>query len=349
MNRRDLLKTATAFGLSAFPFGWTAAADAPRRRVLVYTRSQAFEHPVVRRGKGGELSLAERIVTGLGQKHGFEVHCTKDGREFLPETLSKFDAFLFETTGDLTNEKGTDSYPPMLPEGKTALLNAIWSGKGFVGCHFASDTFHSPGDRNKNQERNRLDPYIAMLGGEFIVHGAQQKALMRLVDNKFPGTKDLKDFNLNEEWYALKNFAPDLHVILVQETEGMKGAMYQRPPFPATWARKHEKGRVFYTSMGHREDVWQNAHLPGTAPRRPQLGLRQCRSRCDTQPGESRTQGRRSEKVITPENWHTGDVGWGGAFSSVTASPTDRGLCGRRPGHGCGREGPGNRWRRGNG
>ncbi len=263
MNRRDLLKTATALGLSAFPIGWTAAADNPRRRVLVYTRSQAFEHSVVRRGKGGELSLAERIVTGLGQKHGFEVHCTKDGREFLPETISKFDAFLFETTGDLTKEKGTDSYPAMPPEGKTALLKAIAAGKGFVGCHCASDTFHSPGDRGKNQERKQLDPYIAMLGGEFIVHGAQQKALMRLVDNKFPGTKDLKDFNLNEEWYALKNFAPDLHVILVQETEGMKGAMYQRPPFPATWARKHEKGRVFYTSMGHREDVWENALFQG--------------------------------------------------------------------------------------
>ncbi len=57
---------------------------------------------------------------------------------------------------------------------------------------------------------------------------------------------------------ALKNFAPDLHVILVQDTAGMEGAMYERPSFPATWARKHEKGRVFYTSMGHREDVWEN-------------------------------------------------------------------------------------------
>ena len=61
-----------------------------------------------------------------------------------------------------------------------------------------------------------------------------------------------------EEWYSLKNFAPDLHVILVQDTEGMKGFDYERPKFPATWARKHEKGRVFYTSMGHREDVWSS-------------------------------------------------------------------------------------------
>ena len=63
---------------------------------------------------------------------------------------------------------------------------------------------------------------------------------------------------MNEEWYALKKFAKDLHVILVQETEGMKGECYQRPPFPATWARMHGKGRVFYTSFGHRDDIWTN-------------------------------------------------------------------------------------------
>ena len=38
----------------------------------------------------------------------------------------------------------------------------------------------------------------------------------------------------------------------------MTDADYDRPPYPATWARMHQKGRVFYTSMGHREDVWTN-------------------------------------------------------------------------------------------
>jgi type 1 glutamine amidotransferase len=65
-------------------------------------------------------------------------------------------------------------------------------------------------------------------------------------------------FDLMEEWYSLKDYSPDLHVLIVQETKGMKGADYQRAPYPATWARMHGKGRVFYTSMGHREDVWTN-------------------------------------------------------------------------------------------
>jgi type 1 glutamine amidotransferase len=266
MNRRDVLKAGVAglaLGLTRFPFGWSARADAPKRHLLMYTRSQGFEHSVIKRGKKGELSLAERIVTGLGDKHGFEVTCTKDGQVFLPGSIDKFDAFLFETTMDLTKEGG-DGQRPMPPEGKTALLKAVADGKGFVGCHCASDTFHSdwPAGKFKNQLPDQMDPYIRMLGGEFIIHGAQQKARMRALDHHFPGTRDLHDFELMEEWYALKNFAPDLHVILVQETQGMQNTggnwMYDRPSYPATWARKHDKGRVFYTSMGHREDVWEN-------------------------------------------------------------------------------------------
>lgn len=263
MNRRDLLRagvaSAAALGLSHFPLGCSAKEDTPKRRILMFTRSVAFQHDCVRR-KDGKLSLAERIVTELGKQHNFEVECTKDGRVFAND-LSKYDAFVFETQGDLTEEKCKDDSPPMPAEGKKALLDAIAGGKGFVGCHCASDTFHSkgyPGNAFQNQEPDQIDPYIRMVGGEFVHHGQQQKGWMRVTDHDFPGTKDLQDFELNEEWYSLKNFAPDLHVILVQDTKGMQNLDYERPNFPATWARKHEKGRVFYTSMGHRDDVWEN-------------------------------------------------------------------------------------------
>jgi hypothetical protein len=33
---------------------------------------------------------------------------------------------------------------------------------------------------------------------------------------------------------------------------------YDRPKYPSTWAHMYGKGRVFYTSMGHRDDVWAN-------------------------------------------------------------------------------------------
>src|SRR5437016_3552115 len=100
MNRRDLLRmsgaAAVSLSLPGWPLGWAAPADAPKRRILMYTRSEGYEHDVVKR-KNGQLSLAETLVTELGAKHGFEVECTKDGRVFLPENLAKYDGFLFET------------------------------------------------------------------------------------------------------------------------------------------------------------------------------------------------------------------------------------------------------------
>jgi type 1 glutamine amidotransferase len=47
-------------------------------------------------------------------------------------------------------------------------------------------------------------------------------------------------------------------VLLVLETEGMRDSDYQRPPFPIAWARKENKGRLYYNAMGHRDDVWMS-------------------------------------------------------------------------------------------
>src|SRR5207248_1650779 len=112
--------------------------------------------------------------------------------------------------------------------------------------------------RYQNDGAN-ADPYIKMLGGEFIKHDAQQKSHQIIADAKFPGIEAVpSDFGPHEEWYSLKDFASDLHVLLVQDTTTMTGPSYIRPPYPSTWARMQGKGRVFYTSMGHREDVWAN-------------------------------------------------------------------------------------------
>jgi type 1 glutamine amidotransferase len=257
MNRRDFLHAA---GLTALALGGVRAADKTKRRVLMFTRSETYEHAVVQR-KDGKPALAEKIATDLAGKHNIDLLCEKDGRVFLSKDFSTFDGFLFETQGDLSKEKSKDGAPPVPPEGKKALLDAVAAGKGFVGCHCASDTWHSvgyPEKRWENQPIDKRDPYIRMLGGEFAKHGPQQKAWMRVIDSEFPGLKGVKDFEKNEEWYSLKNFAADLHVVLVQDTKGMKAFDYERPNYPATWARMHHKGRVFYTSMGHRDDVWES-------------------------------------------------------------------------------------------
>jgi type 1 glutamine amidotransferase len=249
MRRRDVLISggAALVGLSAFPLGLGRAADAPRQKVLYFTRSAGFEHPVVAR-KGGELSFSEVELTKMCARHNIEVVCTKDGRVFDGD-LEQFAAFAFYTSGVLTNPVQGRDEPPMTPNGKKRFFAAVAAGKGFIGFHAATDSFHSEGDR--------VSDFVAMIGGEFIVHGRPQEATMRVASPKFPGVERLgESFKMFDEWYAQKNFAKDLHVVLVQETAGMVDNCYQRPPFPATWARQHGQGRVFYTSMGHFENVW---------------------------------------------------------------------------------------------
>lgn len=258
MKRRDLLLAAgAALSLSPFPLGWAADAAGKRRKLLMFTRSQGFQHSACKR-TGDELGYNERVVTELGKRHDFDVVATKDGRVFDSD-LDQYDAFLFYTTGDLTQEKSADGSPPMSKEGKRRLLDAVHGGKGFLASHCGADTFHS-GPQKEHQPLEKRDPYIAMLGGEFIKHGGQQQGRLAVVDHQFPGLGGLGDELVikTEEWYSLKNFADNLHVLLVLDTQGMKDADYQRPPFPSTWARQHGKGRVFYTAMGHREDVWDN-------------------------------------------------------------------------------------------
>ncbi|MDQ3813206.1 MAG: ThuA domain-containing protein [Armatimonadota bacterium] len=238
------------------------SADAPRRKILFFTKSSGFEHSVIS-WKKGQPSWAEKVLMELGAKNGWEFTFSKDGSQFSKDYLSPFDAVFFYTTGDLC-AKGSDGQPPMTPAGKQALFDYVRGGKGFIGTHSATDTFHTNNESKKGPDRyvnhgEQADPYVRFIGGEFIRHGAQQKARNTVIDPKFPGfEKAGNEFTLREEWYSLKDFTPDIHVLTVIDAPAMKGEDYKRPPYPTTWARKEGAGRVWYTALGHREDVWTN-------------------------------------------------------------------------------------------
>ena len=255
-RRRMLAAGAALLGAGTLGRLAEAAAKAEPKKVLFFSKSSGFPHPVITR-KGEELSHAEKILTALGKEHGFEVVCSKDGRMFNPDKIGQFEAFVFETTGDLTKPGPNKDGEPISEEGEKALYEAIKSGKGYVGVHCATDTF------GHHRHKGADDPYVQMIGGEFAGHGAQQVAKLHVVDSTFPGAKGFgsSSFEINDEWYNNIHLADDLHVIYAHETKGMKGADYERPNFPQTWARMHGKGRDFYTSMGHREDIWANPHF----------------------------------------------------------------------------------------
>lgn len=255
-----------AAALVAAGLSFASLAAAPLR-VLFFTKSSGYEHSAIKR-VDGKPSHAENVLSVLGPKEGIEFTFTKDGSLITADYLKQFDALLFYTSGDLCSVGG-DGAPAMTPAGKQALFDYVAAGGGFVGVHSTSDTFHTNehGPGNPAQRRLRYqnygdaaDPYVRFLGAEFIRHGPQQVARATVVDPKFPGFGAIgAELNVKEEWYTLKDFSADLHVLLVMQTAGMEGGDYLRPPYPLAWARSYGKGRVGYNAMGHREDIWDGA------------------------------------------------------------------------------------------
>ncbi|MEO6001557.1 MAG: ThuA domain-containing protein [Opitutus sp.] len=254
-----------SLGFALLSLAASALSAAPIR-VLYFTKSAGYEHSVIKQ-VDGKPSYSEVVLSKLAPGHQLEFTYSKDGSKFSPQYLSAFDVVIFYTSGDLLTE-GTDKQPAMTQEGKQALLDWVASGKGFMALHAGSDSFHTGehgGGNNPNRAQrfknygDASDPYVKMLGGEFIKHGPQQVASARVIDPAFPGFGQLgSEVKVQEEWYSLKEFAADDHVLLVMETKGMEGSDYDRPPYPLAWARLHGKGRVAYNAMGHREDVWDS-------------------------------------------------------------------------------------------
>jgi len=246
MQRRQALQSLGALMLGG-PTALAAPTSVQRRpRILFFSRSVLFEHSVVRR-EGQSLSLAEKVFSDMAGRAGLDVECTKDGAVFDGD-LDQYAAVVSCTCGrpaDLMKPVGKDGSPPLSERGWKKLDAAVRGGKPFVAVH--------PGAW--------LLPEAT--GADCLGHGSQQVARIQVASPRFPGLNGLgESFSLLEEWFSLIRFAKDLHVVLVQDCAGMNKEKpvdrrcYDRPPFPATWARMYGRGRVFYTSLGHREDVW---------------------------------------------------------------------------------------------
>lgn len=263
-TRRDFLRT-SAFASAAL-FGSRPAFAAKKKSVLLFTKSSGFEHAVIK-VTDGKPSIVENALRDISAKYNFDLTATKDGRIFDSKEFHDYAAVVFFTTGVLT-EEGTDKNPPMSPQGKQAFLDAVHKGLGFVGVHAATDTFHTQPDPQDLSNRyithgEQSDPYLRLIGGEFIIHGQQNDPRLQttnviITDPKFPGLEGVSSpVSLMDEWYSMKDFAPDLHVICTLDTSTMNGNAYKRAPYPVVWARMHGTGKVFYTAIGDRPENWQ--------------------------------------------------------------------------------------------
>ena len=182
----------------------------------------------------------EVVAQEKAAKAEFDAGVKKSLEKLSPEHLrsEKIDGVIFaNTTGDLP-----------LPD-KEGFIKWIEDGHAFMGMHSASDTFH------------QFKGYGEMLQGEFKTHGKQVPADLVAGDTAHPanagiGAKwDIKQ----EEMYEMKDGSHDrskVHVIwfLKHPPQQPKTEEYAA----VSWCRMAGTGRVFYTSLGHREDLWSD-------------------------------------------------------------------------------------------
>jgi uncharacterized protein len=219
-----------------------AANAAEPKKLLVVTTTTEFRH--------SSIPTLEKVITQLGKSSGeftvdfihqptnppgpqFNAAMTNALLKLSPENLKNYDGVVFAST--------TGMLP--IPD-QQGLLDWIKAGHAFIGIHAASDTFH------------RWPAYIEMLGGEFDHHGAQLSVDCLNQDPQHPATASLpKVWTLKqEEMYQFKKYSPtNVHDLLILD----KSPDPQKRPghFPVTWCKPYSNGRVFYTSLGHREDI----------------------------------------------------------------------------------------------
>jgi len=210
------------------------------KRLLVVTVAKGFRHD--------SIPTVERVLQQLSEKsRSFTVDYARTDDELAakttPQALRNYDGIVFaHTSGDL----------PLV--NRQAFLDWIKAGHAFIGTHSATDTFKG------------FPEYIDMIGGQFESHGPQVSVQCHLEDPNHPATKGLRtSFTVFDEIYLFSKFnRANVHVLLaLDQHPNTKQPGY----YPLAWYRKYGKGRVFYTALGHRDDVlesdWFRQHLLG--------------------------------------------------------------------------------------
>jgi uncharacterized protein len=266
MRKLAFLFAAAALVASSSP----APAAEPlskNKRLLLVTHSTGFVHDSV--------AVAEQVLKEIGPKNGFDVTCYRYTGDFTSkvgktdktvfakyqedfrrstkepvekeqcgrvnkDTLKNFDVVLFFTTGN-----------PLTKDELADLEEWVKAGGAFAGTHCATDTLYGT-------------TYGALVGGYFDGHPWHQKIKLVVEDPKHPAAAGFKTGDeITDEIYQFRD-APysreKLHIILSVDNSSIDVSKGKRPDkdYAISWCQEYGKGKSFYTSLGHRKEVWKD-------------------------------------------------------------------------------------------
>jgi len=250
-----------------------------QHKVLIYTFAAGFVH--------SSIPYGAYAVEAMGKKTGAYTSVTSSDPAVFDD-LKGYDAIVMvNTTGDWLmprNPGGEPKNDPNKPdpnyEAKLAawkaakaqydadsknakekvesrrknLLDFLAAGGGLAGFHAASDAQYN------------WKEFGLIIGGYFWGHPWHEKVGIKLEDPKHPLLKTFEgqDFAITDEIYQFKEpySRGNLRILLrldTSKTNMKKGGINRKDDdFGVAWIRDYEKGHIFYSSLGHREEIYWN-------------------------------------------------------------------------------------------
>ncbi len=197
-------------------------------RVLMVTSTAGFRHDSIATARQSMADLA-------AASREFTVTATEDLSVISATGLSSYDVIFFAlTSGEL----------PLSADARSAMLNFVSRGGGFLGAHSATDTLYGWPD------------YGTLIGAYFREHPWTQQATVVIEDPSHPSTAGLGDrYSTTEEFYTFReNPRPRVQVLLRLDAASVGST----GDYPLAWAQSYGSGRVYYNALGHFPDTWRD-------------------------------------------------------------------------------------------
>jgi type 1 glutamine amidotransferase len=185
------------------------------------------------------IATAQQVMTAVSAAAGdISVTTTESLSSINAPSLAEFDVVFFAlTSGEL----------PLTMDQRSALLNFVAGGRGFIGVHSATDTLYGWPD------------YERLVGAYFKEHPWTQQATVIVEDSTHPTTRALGGrFSLLEEFYTFReNPRPRVQVLLRLDgaSVGADG------DYPLAWAHRYGNGRAYYNALGHFPATWNDSRF----------------------------------------------------------------------------------------
>jgi type 1 glutamine amidotransferase len=182
------------------------------------------------------IPTARQVMSSLASTSGeFSVTPTEDLSTINAAGLADYRVIFFALT---TGELGFTG------DQKTALLDFVSRGGGFLGVHSATDTLY------------QWPEYGRLVGAYFQDHPWTQQGTVIVEDTSHPATAGLSDrFSLTEEFYTFReNPRPRVQVLLRLDAMSVGAS----GDYPLAWAHSYGSGRVYYNALGHFQETWRD-------------------------------------------------------------------------------------------